>query len=138
MTLQKFQGVKDQFSTSEISFLSRPHLLSMIGFCLLWGKSSFMSHCANGSLGIPDCSCNKMMCPSISLGAMLQTLLNSQWKYRQFQWTLKLLILNASNLVATIQVSPKCTWLICNYLVKLLNSSIFRMIIYPYIQTSEH
>lgn len=83
---------------------------------------------------ILDCSGNKMICPNISLGTMLQTLLNIQWKYRQFQWTLELLILNASNLGETIQASPKCTWLMCNYLVKLLDSSIFRMMIYPYIK----
>lgn len=144
--------MNNQSSTSETSFLSWSHLLSMIGgFCLgmpprfsLWGKSSFTSHHENGFQNIPDCPGNKMMCPNISLGTVLQTLLkysveiqpvlvDSETSYSKII-ILKLLILNASDLGATIQVSLKCTWLMCNYLVKLLNSSMLRMMIYLYFQ----
>lgn len=90
---------------------------------------------------IPDCPGSKMMCPNILLGAMLQTLLkysveiqavwmDSGTSYSKITLILKLLILNASDLGATIQVSLKYSWLMCHYLVKLLNSSLLRMIIY--------
>lgn len=86
-----------------------------------------------------------MMYLSILLGTMLQTLLkysveiqtvfvDSETSYSKIILIVKLLILNASDLGATIQVSLKCIWLMCNYFIKLLNSSIFRMMIYPYFQ----
>lgn len=86
-----------------------------------------------------------MICPNILSETMLQALLkysveiqavlvDSETSYSKITLIMKLLILNASDLGATIQVSLKCAWLMCDYLVKLLNSSIIRMMIYPYFQ----